>query len=238
MTSQHPEDDPRADLPAEGRRQGLFSQLGGTRLCCSICSPSWCPRIAAIKLGSSFFPLGCWAPPHQQQNPQQCKNSLTPNEKGPHFLLKPLTDRLHSLQTYNNTKQKQQTQPPNITQLQKNRCSGTGARCLLPSTKSNSSESLQGAPTPLLPALNPGYGQGSAPACSLPTRRRVTGSLLATSINLTATGKAAGSTLLPQRTREPRSAFYGRPLPDTAGEGRSCTAAHYYCSGKSGSSVC
>lgn len=148
MTSQQPEDDPRADLPAEGRRRGLFSQLGGTRLCCSICSPSWCPRIAAIKLGSSFFPLGCWAPPHQQQNPQQCKNSLTPNEKGPHFLLKPLTDRLHSLQTYNNTKQKQQTQPPNITQLQKNRCSGTGARCLLPSTKSNSSESLQGAPTP------------------------------------------------------------------------------------------
>lgn len=54
---------------------------------------------------------------------QQHKNSLTQKEKGPRFLLVPPTDRLHSLQTYNNTK----TNPmlPNFGKM--NGRSGTGS---------------------------------------------------------------------------------------------------------------
>lgn len=134
---------PWCDAPPASRRPrcrslrrrmqaGVAFTAWGGGLCCSA-PTSQCPGIAVSGgWGQEFAPVAAGPPPRQQQNPQRCKNSLTPKEEGPHFLLMPPTDRLHSLQTYNNTKQKQQTQPPHTTQLQKDRCRGTGACCLQP----------------------------------------------------------------------------------------------------------
>lgn len=79
-----------------------FSQLGVGGLCCSLSSPSCHPGTA--DKGQAFASMATRPLPAQQQKAQQHKNSLTQKEKGPHFLLVPPTDRLHSLQTYNNTK--------------------------------------------------------------------------------------------------------------------------------------
>ena len=86
--------------------------------------------------GLGFAPMAAGPFPTQHQNTQQLTNSLTRKENGPRVLLTPPTDRLHSLQTYNNTKEKKKQKtknknqnqqpkqqskptPPNITQLQK-----------------------------------------------------------------------------------------------------------------------
>lgn len=68
-------------------------------------------QLQAVDKGQPFAPMAANPLPAQQQKTQQHKNSLTQNEKGPHFLLMPPTDRLHSLQTYNNTKKKNKPKP-------------------------------------------------------------------------------------------------------------------------------
>lgn len=59
--------------------------------------------------GLGFASVAAGLFPTQHQNTQQLTNSLTRKENGPRVLLTPPTDRLHSLQTYNNTKEKKKT---------------------------------------------------------------------------------------------------------------------------------
>lgn len=90
--------------PAERHKQRHFHSLvWEVSAAASAHPPVTLGQLQAIDKGQAFAPTAI-RPLPAQQKAQQHKNSLTQKEKGPRFLLVPPTDRLHSLQTYNNTK--------------------------------------------------------------------------------------------------------------------------------------
>jgi len=185
--------------------------------------------------------------PTQHQNTQQLTNSLTRKENGPRVLLTPPTDRLHSLQTYNNTKEKKKQKtknknqnqqpkqqskptPPNITQLQK--MDAVALASPTPSAKPDSSgcspdpeAQSQGMPTPGTPPASPESRLSSN--CSFPDLIQPVGHWESSHV-AARRHRAAGSTSLPSRILEPRSVVWSHPLPALTQEGWSCTAAHCY----------